>query len=390
MYSMKQTMRWFGPDDPVSLADIRQAGCSGVVTALHHIPNGEIWPRAEILKRKKQIEEAGMTWDVVESLPVHEHIKTQSANFETYIENYKKSIRHLAACGIHTITYNFMPLLDWTRTDLSYTLPDGSKTLRYERSALTAFEIFILKQAGAEKHYSKEELKKAAHRFSEMSEEGKRQLQKNILAGLPGSEESFTLDRFRQALEVYKRINVHRFRQYLFYFLQEIMPVADECKTKMAIHPDDPPHSILNLPRIVSTASDLNFIFEAAPSMNNGLCFCTGSLGVRKLNDLPMMVKEFGDRIHFLHLRNIHRSNRDFWETPHLDGSVDMYAVVKEICWIMQKRETSIPMRPDHGLQILDDLHKKINPGYSAIGRLKGLAEIRGLELGILRTLMDV
>jgi mannonate dehydratase len=387
---MIQTMRWFGPGDPVSLKDIRQAGCSGVVTALHHIPNGEVWSRPEISKRKKQIEEEGLTWDVVESLPVSEDIKTQSRNFEACIENYKQSIHNLSACGIRTITYNFMLLLDWTRTDLEHVLADGSKTLKFERLALVAFEAFILKNPGAEKHYSKEDLKKAEHRFAEMTDEEKCRVQKNILAGLPGSEESFSLEQFRERLDVYKRINVHRFRQYLFYFLQEIMPVADACNVRMAIHPDDPPQAILGLPRIVSTAADLNLIFESAPSMNNGLCFCTGSLGVRKLNDLPMMVKEFGDRIHFVHLRNIYRSNRDFWESPHLDGSVDMYAVVKEICWMMQKRELSVPMRPDHGLQLLDDLQKKINPGYSAIGRLKGLAELRGLELGILRSLMDV
>jgi mannonate dehydratase len=367
MYSMKQTMSWFGPGDPVSLSDIRQAGCSGVVTTLHHIPPGEVWPRSEILKRKKQIEESGLDWDVVENLPVHENIKTQSANFERYIENYQKSIRNVAACGIHNIVYNFSPLLDRVRTDLNYTLDDGSKAMRFERAAMMAFDVFILKHSNAEKHYSKEDLKKAEHRFSQMSNEEKGQLQKNILAGLSNGSENFNIGEFRGAVDRYKKMNAHKYRQYLFYFLHEILPVADEWNIKLAIHPDDPPYPILGLPRIASTAADLNLIFEAAPSLNNGLCFCSGSLGARKNNDLPSMVGEFYDRIHFLHFSNVQRNNRDFWETNHLQGSIDMYAVLRQIILIMQKRGVSIP----------------VCAGRSLLG------ELRGLEMGIQRMLMD-
>jgi len=326
---------------------------------------------------------------VVESLPVHESIKTQTGDFEKYISNYKKSLRNLSYCGVHTVTYNFMPLLDWTRTDLNFAMPDGSRALRYERAAVIAFDLYVLKRESAKSNYTAAEIEKATKRFHQMSDQEKNQLQQNILAGLPGSEESFSLDKFKKALKVYERINAARYGQFLYFFLQEIMPTADDGNIKMVIHPDDPPHSIFGLPRIVSTANDLELIFSAVPSLNNGLCFCTGSLGVRKTNDLPEMVKQFSNRIHYLHLRNVQRSKGDFCEVNHLAGDVDMYAVVKEIVHIMQKRGLSIPMRPDHGLQMLDDIHKKINPGYSAIGRLKGLAELRGLEMGIQRMIMD-
>jgi len=392
--SMLKTWRWFGVENDVPLKYIRQSGVKDIVTSLNHVPYGEEWTVEDIIKRKQLLEKNGLKWTVTESVPVHEDIKTRTGNYKQYIENYKKSIENLASCGIHTVCYNFMPIMDWTRTSLDFTLENGVKTLKFELIAFAAFDLFILERENADKDYTAQQIEEARVYFEQMSEKEITSLTSLLIANLPGTDESYTLEEFKEELNKYSSIDRKQLKKHLFYFLEEIIPVAEKTGVKMCIHPDDPPFSLMGLPRIVSTKEDISELLNAVESPNNGLTFCTGSLSAGEHNDLPEIFTAFADKIHFLHLRSTQRDeNGNFYEASHLGGNVDMYEIVKRVVKEQERRKKTgrddfeIPFRPDHGYQMMDDLDKKFYPGYSNIGRLKGLAELTGLEYGIERSM---
>ena len=388
---MEQTWRWFGPKDPVPLQHIRQAGATGIVSALHHLPNGAVWSIAEIEKRKAEIEAAGLTWSVVESVPVSEDIKTRSGDWRAHLQAYAQTIRNLGACDIRTVCFNFMPVIDWTRTDLAYRLADGSLSLRFDATEFAAFDLFILRRQSAEAEYTPERIAQAKAAYDRMDQAAQDKLTKTIIAGLPGAEESYTLEMLRTALDRYRGMSKEELRSQVGEFLDAVVPAAEEAGARLGIHPDDPPRTLLGLPRIVSTAEDARWVLGRVESPANGLTFCTGCYGARPDNNLVAMAKEFAARIHFLHLRSTRREAdpETFYEAAHLEGDVDMVGVIKEVVLEERRRtndgraDAAIPMRPDHGHQMLDDIGKRVNPGYSAIGRLKGLAELRGVARAV-------
>lgn len=385
--SLKQTWRWYGPEDPVSLQDVRQAGATGIVSALHYVPHGEVWSKEAIEKRKNEIEKGGLTWDVVESVNVHEDIKTRTGDYKGYIEKYKQTLQNLASCGIKTVCYNFMPVLDWTRTQLDFTVADGSKALRLDWTDLAVFDNFILKRKGADSDYAPEILTEAEKRYKNLTDAQKNVLSDSILMGIPGEANAST-DQLLNSIDTYQEIGHEGLRENMAYFLENIMDTCEENGIKMTVHPDDPPRPILGLPRIVSNLEDIQWILKKVDRAPNGLCFCAGSLGAGEGNDLVEILEKTGDRVNFVHLRNVTKEeDGSFYEADHLGGDNDMYGIMKALIRFQQKRKDAIPYRPDHGHQMLDDLHKITNPGYSAIGRLRGLAEMRGLELGVTRAL---
>lgn len=384
MKKLEQTWRWYGPADGVSLQDVKQAGATGIVTALHHIPHGEIWPLEDILQRKKEIEAAGLVWSVVESVPVHEDIKTRTGNFEKYLANYRQSLQNLATCGIKTVCYNFMPVLDWTRTQLDLEMRNGAKALYFNWIDLAVFDIYILKREEAAAGYSPEIRAQAERRYQNYTERDLSGLQRVILMGIPG-EKDIEPEDLLKSIETYKNLGREGLKENLKFFLESVADTCTENGIRLTIHPDDPPYPILGLPRIVSKWDDFDYLLSAVNREFNGVCFCTGSLGAGNADDILRIFERVKERVYFAHLRNVRKDETgNFYEADHLDGDVNMYGVMKALTEENQKRSTPIPFRPDHGHQMLDDLHKTSNPGYSAIGRLRGLAELRGLETGIL------